>query len=69
MLPVYLHMPSLQINYESKISVIHYSYLKTKSKIILLNQHKFQILNQNKEAGRQLGGEYAYKQQSKSIPP
>ena len=62
-------MPSLQINYESKIIVIHYPYLKTKSKIILLNQHKFQILNQNKEARRQLGGEYTYKQQSKSIPP
>ena len=62
-------MHSLQTNYNFTISVIHYPYLKTISKIIPLNQHKFQILNQNKEARRQLGGEYAYKQQSKSIPP
>ena len=31
-------------------------------------QHKFKILNQNKEARRQLGGEYACEQQSKFIP-
>ena len=62
-------MHSLQTNYNFTISVIHYPYLKTISKIIPLNQHKFQILNQNKEARRQLGGEYAYEQQSKSIPP
>ena len=62
-------MHSLQTNYNFTISVIHYPYLKTISKIIPLNQHKFQILNQNKEARRQLGGEYGYEQQSKSIPP
>ena len=43
--------------------------MKTTSKIIPLNQHKFQTLNQNKEARRKLGGEYAYEQQSKFIPP
>ena len=43
--------------------------MKTASKIIPLNRHKFQIFNQNKEARRQLGGEYAFEQQSKSIPP
>ena len=39
--------------------MIYYSYLKTISKIIPLNQHKFQILNQIKEARHQLG-EYEY---------
>ena len=63
-----LNMNSLHTNYNFTISVMHYPYLKTISKIIPLNQHKFQILNQNKEARRQLGGEYGYEQQSKSIP-
>ena len=49
--------------------VIHYKHLKTTSKIIPLNQHKSQILNQNRRAGRKLGGENVRKQQSKSIPP
>ena len=49
--------------------VIHYQHLKTTSKIIRLNQHKFQILNQNREARRKLGGENTHEQQSKSIPP
>ena len=49
--------------------VIHYQHLKTTSKIIPLNQHKFQILNQNREARRKLGGENTHEQQSKSIPP
>ena len=71
-------MHSLQTNYNFTISVIHYPYLKTISKIIPLNQHKFQILNQSKEARRQLGEyeyentriwEYAHEQQSKSILP
>ena len=62
MLPVYLHMHSLQTNYDFTISVIHYPYLMTTSNIIPLNQHKFEILNQNNEARRQLGGEYAYEQ-------
>ena len=62
-------MHSLQTNYNFTISVFHCPNLKTTSKIIPLNQHKFQILNQNKEARRQLGGEYGYEQQSKSIPP
>ena len=48
---------------------IHYQHLKTTSKIIPLNQHKFQILNQNREARRKLGGENTHEQQSKSIPP
>ena len=34
-----------------------------------LNQHRFQILNQSKEAGRQLGGENVYEEQSQSISP
>ena len=62
-------MHSLQANYDFTVTVIHYPYLKTTSKIIPLNQYKFQILNQNKEARRQPGGEYTYEQQSKSIPP
>ena len=49
--------------------IIHYLHLKTTSKIIPLNQHKFQILNQNREARRKLGGENTHEQQSKSIPP
>ena len=49
--------------------VIHYPHLKTTSKIIPLNQHKFQILNQNKKARRQLGLENAHEQHGKSIPP
>ena len=40
-LPVCLHMHSLQTNYNFTITVIHYDYLKTLSKIIPLNQHKF----------------------------
>ena len=48
-------MHSLQTNYNFTISVIHYPYLKTISKIIPLNQHKLQILNQSKESRRQLG--------------
>ena len=70
-------MPSLQTNYKFTISVIHYPFLKTISKIIPLNQHKLQILNQSKEVRRQLGeyeyenariSEYAHEQQSKFIP-
>ena len=61
-------MCSLQANYDFKFSVIHQPYLKTTSKIIPHNQHKFRILNQNKEARCQLGGDYAYEQQSKSVP-
>ena len=57
-------MHSLQANYDFTVTVIHYPYLKTTSKIIPLNQYKFQILNQNKEARRQPGGEYTYEQQS-----
>ena len=77
-LPVYLYMHSLQTNYNFTISVIHYPYLKTISKIIPLNQHKLQILNQSKEARHQLGEyeyentkvwEYAREQKSKFIPP
>ena len=34
-------MHSLQTNYNFTITVIHYHYLKTLSKIIPLNQHKF----------------------------
>ena len=49
----------LQTNYNFTINVIHYPYLKTISKIIPLNQHKFRILNQSKEARPQLG-EYEY---------
>ena len=49
--------------------IIHYLHLKTTLKIIPLNQHKFQILNQNREARRKLGGENTHEQQSKSIPP
>ena len=48
--------------------VIYYQHLNTPSKIIPLNQHKFQILNQNGEARRKLGEENAYEQESKSIP-
>ena len=55
-------MHYLQTNYDFTISVIHCPYLKTTSNIIPLNQHKFEILSQNKEARRQLGGEYAYGQ-------
>ena len=49
--------------------IIHYLHLKTTSKIIPLNQHKFQILNQNREARRKLGGENTHEQQSKSVIP
>ena len=51
---------------------------KSTSKIIPLNQHKFQILNESKEARRQLGEyeyentriwEYAHEQQSKFTLP
>ena len=49
--------------------IIHYLHLKTTLKIIPLNQHKFQILNQNREARRKLGGENTHEQQSKSILP
>ena len=71
-------MNSLHTNYNFTISVMHYPYLKTISKIIPLNQHKFQILNQSKETRRQLGEyeyentrilEYAHEQQSKFILP
>ena len=33
------------------------------------HQHKFQILNQNREARRKIGGGNAHEQQGKSIPP
>ena len=46
--------------------VIHYHHLKTASKLISL---KFQVLNQNREARRKLGGENTHIQQSESIPP
>ena len=46
--------------------IIH--YFEDYTKKIPINQHKFQILNQNKEARRQLGGENAHEQQVKSIP-
>ena len=49
--------------------VIHYQHLKSTSKIIPLNRHKFQILNQNREARRKSGVENTHEQQSKSIPP
>ena len=49
--------------------VIHYQQLNTTLKIIPLNQHKLQILNQNRVARCKLGGENAHEQQSKSIPP
>ena len=49
--------------------VIHYQQLNTASKIIPLNQHKLQILNQNRVARCNRGGESAHEQQSKSIPP
>ena len=49
--------------------VIHYQHLKNISKIIQLSRHKFQILNQNREATRKLGGENTHEQQNKSIPP
>ena len=52
----YLYMHSLQTNYNFTISVFHCPNLKTTSKIIPLNQRKFQILNQNKEARGQLVG-------------
>ena len=52
----YLYMHSLQTNYNFTISVFHCPNLKTTSKIIPLNQHKFQILNQNKGARGQLVG-------------
>ena len=48
--------------------VIHYQHLKITSKIIPLNQHKLQILNQNREARSKLGGENTHEQQSNSIP-
>ena len=37
--------------------------------MIPLSQQKIQILIQYKKARRQLGGEYVYEQQRKSIPP
>ena len=46
-----------------------YQHLNTTSKTIPLNQHKFQILNQNREARRKLDGENTHEQQSKYIPP
>ena len=46
--------------------VIHYPHLKIRSKIFPLNQQKFQILDQNKEARRKLGEENPHEQQSKS---
>ena len=49
--------------------VIHYQHLKTRSKIIPLNQYKFQTLNQNREARPKLRGENIHEQQSKYIPP
>ena len=61
-------MHSLQTNYDFILSVIHYPYWKTTSKLIPFNKHKFQISNKNKDARRQLSGEYAYEQQNKSIP-
>ena len=48
--------------------VIHCQHLKTTSKIIPLNQRKFQNLNRNREARHKLGGENTHEQQSKSIP-
>ena len=71
-------MRFLQTNYNFTISVIHSPYLKTVPKIIPLNQHKFQILSQSKEARHQLGEfeyenariwEYSNEQQSKFILP
>ena len=50
-------MHYLQINHDFTISIIHYPYLKTTSKIIPL-----------KEASGKLGGQYAYEQQRNSIP-
>ena len=49
--------------------IVHYLHFKTTSKIIPLNQDKFQTLNQNRDARRKLGGENTHEQQSKSIPP
>ena len=46
-----------------------YQHLNTTSKTIPLNQHKFQILNQNREARRKLDGENTHEQQSKYMPP
>ena len=43
--------------------VIHYQHLKTRSKIIPLNQHKFKILNQNRETRPKFVGESKHKQQ------
>ena len=43
---------SLKTNYDFTVSVTHYPHLKTTSKLIPLNQQKFQMLNQNKEARR-----------------
>ena len=60
----------LQTNYDFTIChSIHYQHLRTTSKIIPLNQHKFQILNQNKEARHKVGREKAHEQKCKSIPP
>ena len=50
-------MHYLQINHDFTISIIHNPYLKITSKILPL-----------KEARGKLGGQYAYEQQSKSIP-
>ena len=57
-------MHALQTNYYFRISVIHYPRLQATLMITPLKQHKFQILNQNKEAKREL-----VEQQSKSILP
>ena len=53
-------MHSLQTNYDLSL-VTFEDHIK--------NNSKFQILNQNKEARRQLGGKNTHEMQSKSIPP
>ena len=57
-------MHALQTNYYFRISVIHYPRLQTTLMITPPKQHRFQILNQNKEAKREL-----VEQQTKSILP
>ena len=48
---------------------VYTPHLKTTSKKNPLNQHKLQILNQNKEARDQLARVNAHEQQDKSLPP
>ena len=38
-------------------------------KLQILDQHKFHILNKNREARHKLGGESTHEQQRKSVPP